>query len=239
MQCGGAFATFDGANSPCTQTFGLGLFEDLSHGTLDTMERFFLDRGAPVLHEVSPFAGVAALELLCRRGYRPVELSSVLYGPVAQPAATSQNGVTVRVTGPEETEVWSRISARGWAHDHPELTDLLFELGAITAAREHTVCFLAEVDGTPGAAAVLSIHEGVALFGGSATVPELRRRGLQTALLEERMRAAVHHECDMAMMVALPGSASQPTPGAWGSRLPTRGQSGSCSIDLGAYGSSL
>jgi GNAT superfamily N-acetyltransferase len=71
------------------------------------------------------------------------------------------------------------------------------------------VCFLAEVDGKPGAAGVLSLHEGVALFAGSATVPELRHRGLQTALLHERMRYAFDHGCDLAMMGALPGSESQ------------------------------
>ncbi|MGA2166794.1 MAG: GNAT family N-acetyltransferase [Terracidiphilus sp.] len=209
MECGGAFVVFDGVSSPCTQTFGLGLFEELSPATLDTIEGFFLDRGAPVLHEVSPFAGVAALEMLCRRGYRPVELSSVLYRPVLHPAAAVQANVTVRVTGPEEADLWSNISARGWAHEHPELMEFLLQLGAVTAARDKTACFLAEVDGLAGAAGVLSMHEGIALFGGSATVPELRRRGLQTALLEARMRYAFDHRCDLAMMVALPGSDSQ------------------------------
>lgn len=61
----------------------------------------------------------------------------------------------------------------------------------------------------PAAAGVLCIHDGVALFGGSATVPELRRRGLQAALLRERMRYAIDHGCDLAMMVAEPGSDSQ------------------------------
>ena len=60
-------------------------------------------------------------------------------------------------------------------------------------------------DGTPGAAGALIVHEGVALFGGAATVPEFRRRGLQAALLEERMRYAVEHGCDLAMMVAEAG----------------------------------
>jgi GNAT superfamily N-acetyltransferase len=209
LHCGGAFVVFDGANSPCTQTFGLGIFEELSHATLDKIESFFLDRGAPVLHEVSPFAGVSALEMLCARAYRPVELSNVLCQPVAQPAAIDQSSVTVHVAGPEEAELWSQIGARGWTHDHPELADILLELGAVIAARDQTVCFLAEVDGKPGAAGVLSIHEGVALFGGSATAPEFRRRGLQTALLQERMRYAFHHQCDLAMMVAQPGSDSQ------------------------------
>ena len=59
IECIGAYAVFDGIDSPVTQTFGLGLFEELSAASLDVIERFFLDRGAPVLHEVSPLAGVA------------------------------------------------------------------------------------------------------------------------------------------------------------------------------------
>jgi GNAT superfamily N-acetyltransferase len=209
MECGGAFAVFDSVDSPCTQTFGLGLFEELTEQTLDSIESFFLKHNAPVNHEVSPFAGVAALDLLCKRGYRPIELSSVLYRSVQPPVETRSDRVTVRITGPEEAALWSRISARGWAHDHPGLMEFLERFGAVTAAREHTVCFLAESGGEPGAAGVLCIHRGVALFGGSSTVPELRRRGLQTALLEERMSYAFEQGCDLAMMVALPGSESQ------------------------------
>jgi GNAT superfamily N-acetyltransferase len=209
IECGGAYAVFDGVDSPCTQTFGLGIFEQLSEETLDTIERFFLDRATPVLHEVSPFAGVAALDLLCRRGYRPMELSSVLYRPVERLAARSEADGTVHIIGPEEADLWSGISARGWAHGHPELLEFLTQFGIVTAAREQTACFLAEADGQPGAAGVLTIHDGVALFAGSSTVPELRRRGLQTALLEERMRYAFDHACNLAMMVALPGSESQ------------------------------
>ncbi|MDP9169546.1 MAG: hypothetical protein M3N54_02910, partial [Acidobacteriota bacterium] len=52
-------------------------------------------------------------------------------------------------------------------------------------------------------------HDGVALFSGSATIPEMRRRGLQSALLAERMRYAFDHGRDMAMMVAEAGSNSQ------------------------------
>jgi GNAT superfamily N-acetyltransferase len=209
MECGGAYAVFDGVDSPCTQTFGMGLFEELKEETLDIIEQFFLDRDAPVMHEVSPFAGVAALNLLCRRGYRPMELSSVLFRAVEQPSARSSTSARVRIISADEASLWSEISARGWAHNHPELREFLTELGQLTAARAQTACFLAESDGQPGAAGVLTIHDGVALFAGSSTVPELRRRGLQTALLEERMRYAFDHACNLAMMVALPGSESQ------------------------------
>src|ERR1700689_458397 len=71
MECAGAYAVFDGIDSPITQTFCLGIFEELNAASLDAMERFFGGRGAPGLPEVSPLAGVAALDLLCSRQYRP------------------------------------------------------------------------------------------------------------------------------------------------------------------------
>ena len=209
MECSGACAVFDGIGSPVTQTFGLGIFEELTAASLDVIERFFLDRGAQVDHEVSPLVGVAALSLLCSRQYRPIEISNVMYRPAEKPAAEGHGNIRVRVTGPEEAQLWTDTSAKGWTHEHPELLGFFLQATAISSAREQSPCFLAEFDGQPGAAGVLCMHDGVALFGGSATIPELRRRGLQAALLQERMRYAFDHGCDLAMMVAEAGSDSQ------------------------------
>jgi GNAT superfamily N-acetyltransferase len=209
IECAGAYAAFDGIDSPITQTFGLALFEEVRPDSLEIIERFFLDRRAPVFHEVSPFAGVTALRILCERNYRPVEISNVLCRPVDRPISAKPGSASARIIKPEEAQLWSDISARAWSHEHPELHSFLLDIGVISAAREHSLCFLGEHDGTPGAAGVLCIHDGVALFGGSATVPELRRRGLQSALFHERMRYAFENGCDLAMMVALPGSDSQ------------------------------
>jgi len=208
MQCAGAYVVFDGVDSPVTQTFGLGMFEEISDASLDTIEQFFRDRGSPVMHEVSPLAGVPSLDLLCARGYRPIEISSVLCRPVEAPVPAAGK-IDVRIIDASEAELWTRISAVGWSHEHPELQDFLIEIGTLCVAREDSLCFLAEIDGEPGAAGALCIHEGVALFAGSSTIPELRRRGLQAALLEERMRYACEHGCDLAMMVAQAGSGSQ------------------------------
>jgi GNAT superfamily N-acetyltransferase len=205
----GAFAVFDGVESPVTQTFGLGLFEPLSAEALETIERFFFSRGAPAQHEISPLVGVPAIELLCDRGYKPMEVSSVMVQAVDRVSAAPPPNTNVRVIEANESALWSDVSARGWSHEHPELRQFLQDLGRIAAARADGVCFLAECDGTPGAAGSLCLYQGVALFGGSATVPELRRRGLQAALLQARMHYAHEHGCDLAMMVAAPGSDSQ------------------------------
>jgi GNAT superfamily N-acetyltransferase len=207
MECAGANVVFDGIDSPVTQTFGLGLFQPLIPESLDEIERFFRDRGAVIVHEVSPLAGISTLDLLCARGYRPIELSSVMYRPVED--AKEKSAVTVRVAAPQESALWTEVSARGWAHDNPELRGFLQQFGAVAFARRQSVHFIAELDGQPGAAGALSLHDGIALFGGAATVPEMRRRGLQAALLEARMRYAFEHGYPLAMMVTEAGSQSQ------------------------------
>jgi GNAT superfamily N-acetyltransferase len=209
IEYAGAYAVFDGIRSPVTQTFGLGLFAELTAATLDAIERFFLDRGAQVHHEVSPLAGVGALGLLCARQYRPIEISNVMYRPVEKHATEDYRDTKVRVIGPEEAQLWATVSAKGWSHEHPELLDFVLQTAALSAAREQSPCFLAEFEGQPGAAGSLCIHNGVALFAGAATIPQMRRRGLQAALLQARMRYAYEHGCDLAMMVAEAGSESQ------------------------------
>src|SRR5580658_2033937 len=158
MECAGAQVVFDGVDSPVTQTFGLGIFEELTEPSLDTIERFFLDRGAHVDHEVSPLAGVAALSLLCARHYRPIEISSVMVRSVENPPP---GDITVRVAAPEEANLWAEVSAKGWTQDHPELAVHMKQFAAIAFAREHGPCFIAELDGQPGAAGSLWIHDGV------------------------------------------------------------------------------
>ena len=209
IECAGAYVVFDGVDSPVTQSFGLGVFEEPTAAAMDEIESFFLERGAAVIHEVCPLGGVATMDLLCTRGYRPLEISSVLYQPIGPQSARDEGAIRVRAIAPEEAGLWSRINARGWAHDHPEFQEFLEQFGSLIAARDEGVCFIAEIEGQAGAAGVLSLHEGVALFGGAATIPEFRRRGLQAALLRARMNYAQEHGCDLAMMVAEAGSQSQ------------------------------
>jgi hypothetical protein len=77
------------------------------------------------------------------------------------------------------------------------------------AQREGALSFFAEVEGRPIATGVLSIDRGVALLAGASTIPEGRQQGAQLALLERRLRYAADQGCDIAMMCAQPGSASQ------------------------------
>ena len=205
----GAYAMFDGVESPVTQTFGLGLFETPSDADLERVEGFFEERGAPVYHEVSPLADPVTFMLLNGRGYEPFEFTSVMFRPLRAGApARGESAVSVRVVGPEEHELWAQTAARGWS-EFEGLGDFMLGLSRVSAARKHAPSFLAEHDGKAVATGALSIREGVALLAGASTVPEARRRGAQLALLDARLAYAVERGCDLAMMCAAPGSASQ------------------------------
>ena len=79
----GTLAMFAGVGSPITQTFGLGIHEQPGDRELDAIERFFTSRGSAVFHEVSPLAGVELLATLVRRGYKPVEVSNVMFREIS------------------------------------------------------------------------------------------------------------------------------------------------------------
>jgi GNAT superfamily N-acetyltransferase len=206
IEAGGAYAMFDGIGSPSTQTFGLGIFEPVTPEILDRLEAFFRERGSPVHHELSPLAGVEAAAMLVSRGYRPIELGSVLYRAL-EPAADPPS--CVRIVAPHESALWTDVLSRAWLHDLPQFGDSFSEIAAVNVAQSEIVRFLAEVDGTPAAAAALLLHEGVALLAGAATVVEFRRRGAQNALLNARLQYAAGQGCDLAMMCTLPGGTSQ------------------------------
>lgn len=208
LETGGTVALYDGAGSPVTQTFCLGLFEPATPGLLDRLEDFFFQRGAPTQHEVSPLAGAACFGLLQERGYRLVELTSVMYRALDGALEAPEN-VRVTIVREEEADLWARAAADGWKDTAPEYYDWILEIGQISARKADSPCFLAWLDDRPVASAGLSLVAPVAHLAGASTIPEARRKGAQRALLAARLRHAREHGCTVAMMGAAPGSASQ------------------------------
>ena len=206
----GTYGLFDGVGSPCTQTFRLGMFEPVTETALDTLETFFASRKSDTYHEVSPLADPSALTLLNARGYRPCELTSVLFRPLPATDAdlASESPIVVGRIAPTEQDLWAETAARGWGAS-AELREFMSSFGSTSAGAEDTYPFLARLDGAPVATGSLVICNDVALLAGASTVPEARGRGAQRALLGARLRFASSLGCTVAMMCAAPGSSSQ------------------------------
>lgn len=214
METGGVYAMFDEAHSPCTQTFGLGIFEEATHEILDKIEAFFKERGAPVLHEICPLGGVSVLNLLNERGYEPFEMSNVLYLPLTGaglPGLRLNPNIKTRIIEKGEEDLWAKTSAKGWASE-PEMEafgDFMFEFGQISARTENGFPFLAEIEGAAISTGMMFIERDATVLAGASTIPEGRKNGGQTALLDARLRFAVERGCKIAIMGAMPGSQSQ------------------------------
>ncbi len=211
IEVAGAYAMFDGIGSPITQTFGLGVFDPVTPSVMEKLEEFFRNHGAHVHHEISPMADASLLSLLSERGYHPIELTSVMYRPIEpgiQLAAPPNVKIRSRLMREGEEDLWTKTAARGWS-ELTELTDMIQELSFITAKRSVGLSFIAELDGEPIATGAMLIHDGVGLLAGASTIPEGRNQGAQLSLLENRLRYAAENGCDIAMMCAAPGSASQ------------------------------
>jgi hypothetical protein len=212
IEVAGAYAMFDGAESPLTQTFGLGVFDEITDVELDMLEAFFKKHDAPVFHEVSPLADASLMSLLNKRGYQPIELTSVLYQPLElenKPNLPVNPQIETRIIKAGEEELWAQTSAAGWAAEMEGLAEFMFNFGRISAQTKGGYPFLAEADGKPISAGMLFIYDDAAILAGASTVPEGRRKGAQSALLDARLRFASENGCQLAMMGASPGSQSQ------------------------------
>ena len=138
---GGTSVMFAGVGSPITQTFGLGIHEPLKETDLDAIERFFTSRGSAVFHEVCPLAGVEVFATLARRGYQPMELSSVLYQPIdADTRIPANPELTVRKVEQSEAAMYGKVSAQGWSEQPPELMPLYRRLREIERGLRNVLC---------------------------------------------------------------------------------------------------
>jgi GNAT superfamily N-acetyltransferase len=212
IEVAGAYAMFDGAESPLTQTFGLGVFDEITDKELDELEAFFKRHDVPVFHEVSPLADASLIALLNERGYQPLELTSVMFQEIDGENSLDlpiNPQIKTRIIEKGEEKLWAQICAGGWATEMEGLAEFMFNFGQISAQTDGGFPFLAELDGVSVSAGMLFIYDDVAILAGASTIPEGRRKGAQTALLDARLKFAKAQGCRLAIMGASPGSQSQ------------------------------
>jgi hypothetical protein len=210
----GGFAIYCGAGSPVTQAVGLGLEGAVSEEEVDRLEEFYCSREEPVRVETCPLADASLVRHFGERRYRVTEFSNVmalpLRGSSSAVAATGNPpaGVTIERIGQQQMDLWTLTVSQGFSENFP-VTQEILEVMKMFALGANVECYLARVDGAVAGGATLALREGVAGLFGASTLPAFRNRGVQTALLKERLRHAMTENCDLAVCIAQPGSSSQ------------------------------
>ncbi len=210
---GSGSALFAGADSPVTQSFGMGLDGVVDEVQMLALEEFYREHGAPVNIEVSHLADMSLFTLLCERGYTIIELSTVLLRAISLDDVMPQmpKNVAIRATRADETESLARTIAAGFLESDDASAVPPEFVGMFTSwfQQPNVMCFAAEAEGAFVAGGSMYMPNGVAVMGGASTLPSSRGRGLQSALVGARLRQAVLSGCELAMVITQPGSTSQ------------------------------
>jgi GNAT superfamily N-acetyltransferase len=222
----GGFATCTEPGSPLCKVAGLGFHGPVEDAVWDEIERAYDARDVDVLVEIATLGDPSIAAQLTRRGYELVGFENVLGRGL--PAENSTTG-SETATAPDATRIaiedlaaaneaeWLETVVTGFAH--PDGQGVAASASYPREALERVIRdmaraegfrrYVARIDGLPAGAASMRRSDGVAQLCGAATLPALRRRGVQSALFEFRLREAAAHGCDIAVMTTQPGSKSQ------------------------------
>ncbi|MDI3286346.1 GNAT family N-acetyltransferase [Polyangium sp. 15x6] len=214
----GGIATFSAPNSPLNKVAGLGFAGPLDEAALVAVEQAFAERGSPVQVEIANLADPSIARELTLRGYVLQGFENVLGRSLpASPEAPRAPVVDVQPSPLSELSAWTDVVVTGFASpdtqgvaSHESFPrELLENVMLDMASASGFSRYLARRDGVVAGAASLRLAKGVAQLCGAATLPEHRRRGVQSALLAARLEIAAKAGCDVAVVTTQPGSKSQ------------------------------
>ncbi len=204
----GGLAFYGGKESPLSQAVGMGLHGPVTASEFDEFENFYRERDCPAQIVLSPYADRSLMELAGERGYRITEFNSVLVCPLAEfDSVALRAPLQVERVTQETAHRWAELLVEGFSEFGSFPAELFEPYGLLP----HGINYIAYLDGEPAggaAGAIYQEHKLAAIFG-AATLPRFRGRGVQNALIRQRLSAAREAGCEIAVVCTQPGSASQ------------------------------
>lgn len=210
IHVGGGTASFLGPGTSISRAAGLGMSGPVAAEDLDALEDFYRSRGIPAKVLVSPFADPGLLEQLGERGFRLLELDSMLARSIlpADRFAPADPAIAVREADKSEAAAWVRSSLHGFTGSDVVSEDAaaIYE-SAFQVATSHY--FFASIDGVVADTGAVDAQDGAVHFFATSTVPAFRGRGVQSALFQARLGYAQAKGHDLGFLRTYPGSGSQ------------------------------
>ncbi|MGC4053157.1 MAG: GNAT family N-acetyltransferase [Paludibaculum sp.] len=201
MPCAGGLAAFTGSDSPLTTVKGAG--PEIPESEFDAAELFFRRNHArQVVFECAPWLTEATLERLTRRGYA-VAGTEVVVG--AEMPCTVEEPAHSSIELPEDE--WARVFPAAFEMPAEAMWPLLARMawhlpGAVNLG-------VADAGGPVMGCAQLVPAGEIAVLGSDGTLPEARGKGVQTALIRERLRRAMAGGFRWAVAEVAEGSVSE------------------------------
>lgn len=119
-----------------------------------------------------------------------------------------QTKIEIAELSAENFAIFGEMYTKGFGMPH-SLSEYVTANNQILAESSHWTFYLASVAGEPAGVGVLFIKDGIATLAASATVPTLRNKGVQTALIQKRIQQAMEAGCHLVVGQAAFASVSQ------------------------------
>lgn len=218
----GGVLGYDGPGSEMTRARGIGLDGPVAPETLDELVRFYAERGCEPAIELAAYCDQTLVRGLADRGFVLGGFAVILAraldntdGPHA--AAHPPDDVRLRVIDREDdADVAAVVRVVGGAFlpDDRAKPDWWDELLERAVRRPSMTTVAAERHGPSGpeligAGSVMiaeTRHGRAASLVGAGVEPRARRRGVQAALIRERLRIAARAGCAVATIEGRPGA---------------------------------
>lgn len=201
-----------GAGLYVNRALAVGLLGPVARADLDVLEHAATQMGLPAAIDVGPETDATVVTQLRGAGYQPSGETSVMSIDLATASAIESGpSVIVRVIEPAELRTWQQVCCDGWGHDTQERRRAsdAYATAAYRSPGEQLLLAFDAVDGRPLGCASLVRRDGLATLGGMSTVPSERGRGVQRALVAERLRLVRASDCDVAATSAVVGGPSE------------------------------
>jgi len=206
--CGGQ-AIFTGMDSPLNRVVGMGFDRPVNIDDLECLEAFYANKNIVPRIDLCPLADESLFETLRQKNYSVESFQNVLIYPLSEIHTLQMpQGIDVRQSNQEEANLWILTTAQGFESNEVPTQESLNILSPNFYA-ENAACFFAWVDGNPAGGAGMYSHEDIVELGGASTRMAYRRRGVQTALINGRIKAAHENGNRLAMVLTEPASYSQ------------------------------
>lgn len=206
---GDGTAFYAGAGSPINRVVGLGMVQPVAAEVIAACTEFYHVRQAAPHIDLCPLAHPSLLTTLLHAGYGVAQFKHVCARTLSSwPDITAANPeITVAPVTAAEAALWAQTVAGAFHGGAASDADL--EIARPSTDKPDTTCFLARLDGAPAGGGALAIVQGVALCYSTSVRPEMRRMGVQHALLHARLSYAKAQGCEVIFVQTTPGSASQ------------------------------
>lgn len=180
---------------------------------IDKILDFYKQKEIPVRFELTPaHTSSELLTRLSEAGYYHNDFHTALYDPLYNELETSyklnEQKITIRKLKRNEFDTYAEIYTKGFQMP-AFLKSGVAQNNEVLYNIKNWGFYLASYQNEPAGIGALFIKDGIATLAAAATLPNIRNKGIHSALIRHRIYQANLQKCDLIVGQAKFGSVSQ------------------------------